>query len=59
MEFKMLGVMDTIANETEYIEIAVRLVLTMEPALLSKWYSAIPYLYDDRTCVEALERFIV
>ncbi|WP_375512327.1 glycosyltransferase [uncultured Nostoc sp.] len=57
---KMLGVTDTIAeNETEYIEIAVKLGL--DPA----WRSTIAErmsqnhdrLFDDKACVEGLEAF--
>jgi len=50
----MLGVMDTIANnEAEYIEIAVRLVL--KERIVEQMVQR--HLYDDRTCVEALEAF--
>ncbi|MUL35554.1 tetratricopeptide repeat protein [Gloeocapsopsis dulcis] len=57
---KMLGITDTIAeNEAEYIKVAVKLGLN------KKWRNSIveqmmqrhPYLYDDKTCVEALDAF--
>jgi len=60
--FKTLGIMDTVASsETEYIEIAVRLGSD------SSWRESISQrmranhhlLYDDITCVKALEQFFV
>jgi len=57
---KMLGVTDTIAkNEAEYIEIAVRLGLDREwrDSIVERMIHRHPYLYDDKTCVEALEAF--
>ena len=56
----MLGVTETIANtEAEYIEIAVKLGL--EPqwrnSIVQKMIHRHPYLYDDRACVEELEKF--
>ncbi len=57
---KMLGVTDTIAkNEAEYIEIAVRLGLDREwrDSIVERMVQRHSYLYDDKTCVEALEAF--
>ncbi len=57
---KMLGVTETIAeNEAEYIEIAVRLGLDSEwrNRLVEQIVERQSYLYDDKTCVEALEAF--
>lgn len=57
---KMLGVTDTIAkNEAEYIKIAVRLGLDQEwrASIVERMVQRHSYLYDDRTCVEALEAF--
>jgi len=57
---KMLGVTETIAqNEAEYIEIAVRLGLDPQwrheiSQRMSKHHTK---LYDDQTCVKALEEF--
>jgi len=56
----MLGVTDTIAkNEAEYIEIAVRLGLDREwrDSIVERMVQRHSYLYDDKTCVEALEAF--
>jgi len=56
--FKKLGVTDTIAkNEAEYIAVRLGLDQGGEPALLSRMVQRHSYLYDDRTCVEALEAF--
>lgn len=57
---KMLGVTETIANtEAEYIEIAVKLGL--EPnwrnSIVQQMIHRHPYLYDDKACVEELEKF--
>lgn len=57
---KMLGVTETIANnEAEYIEIAVRLGLNREwrNKIAQKMEERHSYLYDDTTCVTALEEF--
>ena len=57
---KMMGVCETIAqNETEYIEIAVRLGLEPDwrQDMVQKLYKHHSLLYDDRTCVTALESF--
>jgi len=53
-------VTDTIAkNEAEYIEIAVRLGLDREwrDSIVERMVERHAYLYDDKTCVEALEAF--
>lgn len=57
---KMMGITETIAtDEAEYIEIAVRLAL--EPGwrqqIVQKIYERQSWLYDDKTCVAALESF--
>ncbi|WP_156120614.1 tetratricopeptide repeat protein [Neosynechococcus sphagnicola] len=57
---KLLEVTETIAaNETEYIKIAVRLGL--DPAwrqtIVSQMQAGLGWLYEDRTCVQALETF--
>ncbi len=57
---KMMGLTQTIAkNNAEYIEIAVRLGL--EPdwrhEIVQKIYERHSRLYNDRTCVTALESF--
>lgn len=57
---KMLGVADTIAeNEAEYIEIAVRLGRDKEwrDSIVERMIHRHSYLYDDKTCVEALDAF--
>ncbi len=57
---KMMGVTETIAqNEAEYVEIAVRLGLDAQwrQAIVRKIYECHSSLYDDRTCVTALESF--
>ena len=57
---KMLGVTDTIAdNEAEYIEIAVRLGLDREwrDSIIKQMVQRHSYLFDDKTCVEALDAF--
>ena len=57
---KMLGVTETIAkNEAEYIEIAVKLGLEQEwrDSIVRRMQDRHCYLYDDKTCVEALETF--
>jgi predicted O-linked N-acetylglucosamine transferase (SPINDLY family) len=57
---KMLGVTDTIAdNEAEYIEIAVRLGLEREwrDSIIKQMVQRHSYLFDDKTCVEALDTF--
>ncbi|MEG4408641.1 O-linked N-acetylglucosamine transferase family protein [Microcoleus sp. MON2_D5] len=57
---KMLGVTETIAkNEAEYIEIAVKLGLDPEwrKTIVQEMIDRHPSLYDDKTCVQALEAF--
>lgn len=57
---KMLGVTDTIANnEAEYIEIAVKLALNPEwrRDISERMSQRHDYLFDDKTCVSALEAF--
>jgi len=57
---KTLGVTDTIAQtEAEYIEIAVRLGLDREwrDSIIERMVHRHSYLYDDKTCVAALEAF--
>lgn len=57
---KMLGVTDTIAQtQDEYIEIAVRLGLDPQwrEKIVQKMIERHGNLYDDTTCVEALEDF--
>lgn len=57
---QMLGVTDTIAkNEDEYIEIAVKLGLETEwrKSIVEQMVTRHSYLYNDKTCVEALEDF--
>ncbi|MBW4636134.1 MAG: tetratricopeptide repeat protein [Iphinoe sp. HA4291-MV1] len=57
---KMMGVTDTIAkNEAEYIEIAVRLGLDQEwrKSIVEHIKQQNSILYDDKTCVEALDVF--
>lgn len=57
---KMLGVIDTIAeNEAEYIEIAVKLGLNREwrDSIVERIIQRHSYLYDDKTCIEALDKF--
>jgi protein O-GlcNAc transferase len=57
---QMMGVTETIAqDESEYIEIAVRLGLdtNWRQAIGQKIYERHNYLYNDRTCVTALESF--
>ncbi|MBW4639531.1 MAG: tetratricopeptide repeat protein [Gloeocapsa sp. UFS-A4-WI-NPMV-4B04] len=57
---KMLGVTDTIAkNEAEYIEIAVKLGLDREwrNSIVECMIQRHTCLYDDKTCVEALDVF--
>jgi predicted O-linked N-acetylglucosamine transferase (SPINDLY family) len=57
---KMMGVTQTIAkNEAEYIEIAVRLGLEPDwrQEIVQKIYERHSRLYNDRTCVTALESF--
>jgi predicted O-linked N-acetylglucosamine transferase (SPINDLY family) len=57
---KMLGVTDTIApTEAEYIDIAVRLGLDPEwrSEIVQQMQARHNYLYDDITCVRALEDF--
>jgi predicted O-linked N-acetylglucosamine transferase (SPINDLY family) len=56
----MLGITDTIAHtEAEYIDIAVR--LGQDPVwradIIHRMIDRHPHLYDDRTCVAALEDF--
>ncbi len=57
---RMLGVTDTIAkNEAEYIEIAVGLGLDRKwrDSIVEQMVQCHSYLYDDKTCVAALEAF--
>jgi predicted O-linked N-acetylglucosamine transferase (SPINDLY family) len=57
---KMLGVTDAITkNEAEYIEIAVKLGLNREwrNSIVDRMVQRHCYLYDDKTCVEALDAF--
>ncbi|MEQ9621981.1 tetratricopeptide repeat protein [Coleofasciculus chthonoplastes] len=57
---RMLGVTDTIANdEAEYIDIAVRLGLDPQwrKSIVAQIVANHDRLYDDKTCVEALEAF--
>jgi len=57
---KMLGVTDTVAkNEAEYVEIAVRLGLDRKwrDSIVERIIQSHSYLYEDKTCVEALEKF--
>ncbi|MEE3715567.1 tetratricopeptide repeat protein [Tumidithrix elongata RA019] len=57
---QMLGVTDTIAStEAEYVEIAVRLGLDLDwrNHILEKMKARHHSLYDDRTCIAALEDF--
>ncbi|MGB6296442.1 MAG: tetratricopeptide repeat protein [Rivularia sp. (in: cyanobacteria)] len=57
---QMLGVTDTIAKtEAEYIEIAVKLGQdsNWRNSLVKRMLERHSYLYDDKTCVEALEDF--
>jgi predicted O-linked N-acetylglucosamine transferase (SPINDLY family) len=56
---KTLGVTDTIAQtEAEYIEIAVRLGLDRwRDSIIERMVHRHSYLYDDKTCVAALEAF--
>lgn len=57
---KMLGVTDTIAiDEAEYIAIAVKLGLDPEwrNSIVNQMINRHSYVYDDKTCVEALEAF--
>ena len=57
---KMLGVTETIAeDEAEYIEIAVRLGLDPDwrQSIVQKIRDGHSRLYDDKTCVRALEEF--
>lgn len=57
---QMLGVTETIARtEAEYIDIAVKLGQdnNWRNSLVKKIIEHHPYLYDDKTCVEALENF--
>ncbi len=57
---KMMGITETIArDEAEYIEIAVRLGLDADwrQEMARKIYERHSWLYDDRTCVTALESF--
>jgi predicted O-linked N-acetylglucosamine transferase (SPINDLY family) len=57
---KMMGVTETIANdEIEYVEIAVRLGIdtNWRQEIVQKSYERRRWLYDDKTCVAALEDF--
>jgi predicted O-linked N-acetylglucosamine transferase (SPINDLY family) len=57
---EMLGVTDTIAtNEAEYIEIAVKLGLDQEwrGSIIEQMIYHHSNLYNDKTCVEALDTF--
>jgi len=57
---QMLGVTETIATDVaEYIEIAVKLGLDKEwrQSIVQQISQNHDRLYDDKTCVEALESF--
>ncbi|HEY9635381.1 MAG TPA: tetratricopeptide repeat protein [Coleofasciculaceae cyanobacterium] len=57
---KMMGVTQTIAqDEAEYVEIAVRLALEADwrQEIVQKIYERHSWLYEDKTCVTALESF--
>lgn len=57
---QMLGVTETIAKtEAEYIDIAVKLGINQQwkNSIVQKMIERHSYLYDDKTCVEALEEF--
>ena len=57
---QMMGVTETIAqNEAEYVEIAVRLAQDAQwrQEVVRKIYERHSWLYDDRTCITALESF--
>jgi protein O-GlcNAc transferase len=57
---KMMGVTETIAqSEAEYVEIAIRLGLDAEwrQTIAQKVYQRHNLVYDDKTCVTALESF--
>jgi predicted O-linked N-acetylglucosamine transferase (SPINDLY family) len=57
---KILGVTETIAkNEVEFIEIAVRLGLdsAWRDSIVQQMKQRHSYLYDDKSCVAALEEF--
>lgn len=57
---KMLGVTDTIAkNEAEYLQIAVKLGLDSgwRKYIYERMSQRHDYLFDDKTCVQALEEF--
>jgi predicted O-linked N-acetylglucosamine transferase (SPINDLY family) len=57
---EMLGVTDTIAqNETEYIELAIKLGLDWEwrNSIVERMVQRHSHLYHDKTCVEALDKF--
>jgi predicted O-linked N-acetylglucosamine transferase (SPINDLY family) len=57
---RMLGVTDTIAkDEAEYVEIAVRLGLDSEwrKSIVRRIEENHDRLYEDKTCVVALEEF--
>jgi predicted O-linked N-acetylglucosamine transferase (SPINDLY family) len=57
---KMMGVTETIArDEAEYIELAVRLGLDTDwrQAIVQKIYERHSLLYDEKSCVTALESF--
>lgn len=57
---RMLGVTDTIAeSEAQYIKIAVKLGRDREwrDSIVERMMQRHSYLYDDQTCVEALEAF--
>lgn len=56
----MMGITETIAqNESEYIEIAVHLGLdtNWRQDIVQKVYESHRWLYEDKTCVAALEEF--
>ncbi|GAX41100.1 group 1 glycosyl transferase [Tolypothrix sp. NIES-4075] len=57
---QMLGVTDTIAKtEAEYIDIATKLGLDQKwrNSIVEQMVERHSYLYDDKTCIEALEEF--
>ncbi|MEC4815136.1 MAG: tetratricopeptide repeat protein [Scytonema sp. PMC 1069.18] len=58
---KMLGVTDTITkNEAEYIDMAVKLGLNPKwrQSIIERMIQRHAYLYDDKTCVAALDDFL-
>ncbi|MFB2919537.1 tetratricopeptide repeat protein [Aerosakkonema funiforme] len=57
---KMMGMIETIAqNEAEYIDIAVKLALNLDwrQEIVRKTYESHSLVYEDKTCITALESF--